>query len=271
MSLDTDAHSGISASSQSTLGSGTLSSNPLSSVSEFSERTLSSTKSTQDWTASQYASFTAATPSIRSRPHLPPPDPRDHTRLKACWEAMLAGRFLPQQLLAVLPFYLSSTFVNIQTLPSLQIVLPPNSISPTMDGAPHGANGKPKFRGSNQDIFVDTESSSGKSSLETNSDMKSCCSSTSPSSTASQGLSPPLSRMHLAKTFQTVSGCKEALWVEYEKIFTDSVSPVTRIPRPKEKPKDIDDLMSNAKRDEFEEVWSNWHRYACYYFIQPVP
>jgi hypothetical protein len=74
--------------------------------------------------------------------------------------------------------------------------------------------------------------------------------------------------MHLAKTFQTVCGCKEALWTEYEKIFTDrsGMPPVTRMARPKEKPKDIEELMNNAKRDEFEDVWSNWQWYKWLFF-----
>src|SRR5262245_49546362 len=36
-------------------------------------------------------------------------DTRDHSRLKACWDAMLSKRFLTSQVVNVLPLYLSSS------------------------------------------------------------------------------------------------------------------------------------------------------------------
>ena len=55
--------------------------------------------------------------------------PQDVTLLKAAWEAMLSHRFISSKLLSVpsLPFYISSCFVNVQTLPLFQVPLPTNS------------------------------------------------------------------------------------------------------------------------------------------------
>jgi hypothetical protein len=54
-------------------------------------------------------------------------DVRDHTRLKAAWDAMIDKRFLAPQPLSILPLYLSSTFDNIRPHQHLQVPLPPHS------------------------------------------------------------------------------------------------------------------------------------------------
>jgi hypothetical protein len=69
----------------------------------------------------------------------------------------------------------------------------------------------------------------------------------------------PWAAMHLAKTVQTVKGCKESIWIEYEKLYSNdpSVPPVTRTARP-------DDVQSQASqpsaREAFEQDWSDWEK-----------
>jgi hypothetical protein len=178
-------------------------------------------------------------------------EPRDHSRLKAAWEAMLESRFLPLQLLTVLPFYLSSVFTNVQSHPSLQIPLPPNSHCRSSDG--------PKIETIDPDIFFDNFSAA-RSSTQFDDDSLFY----SPLKT-SQRTIPSWAPMHLAKTVQTISECKRAIWVEYDKLYhNDPALPrVTRTSRQKDMP----GMMRKTTRDEFEEAWSNWQQYVIQLLI----
>jgi hypothetical protein len=176
-------------------------------------------------------------------------EPRDHSRLKAAWEAMLESRFLPLQLLTVLPFYLSSVFTNVQSHPLLQIPLPPNSHSSC-----RSSNGQ-KIETIDPDIFFD-KFSAARSSTEFDDDDSLFY---SPPKT-SQRTIPSWAPMHLAKTVQTISECKRAIWVEYDKLYHNDRAepPVTRTSRQKDMP----EMMRKTTRDKFEEAWSNWQQYV---------
>ncbi|KAF7374822.1 Methyltransf-25 domain-containing protein [Mycena sanguinolenta] len=121
--------------------------------------------------------------------------PEDHTRLKTAWDAMLSRRFLAPSLITVLPFYLSSCFENVQTHHSLQIHLPPGSKGPENES-----------RSSGDSEDADTLFDGNAPSLGGDADMYSIY---SKSTRSSQRTIPFWGPMHLAKTVNTVSACKE--------------------------------------------------------------
>lgn len=169
-------------------------------------------------------------------------DPRDHTRLKAAWEVMLSSRFLATKLLAVLPFYLSSVFIDIQINPPLRVHLPPNS------------NTLLEQRQSVDSVSSDpvaSDSSHGSCSISPG--RRSSC---SMQSISSPSFTSSCTTMHLARTVETIKGCKEAIWEEYEKLYsTDSMPAVTRTARPQSA------AVLSAKpsaRETFEAEWSVW-------------
>ena len=163
-------------------------------------------------------------------------DPRDHARLKAAWEAMLASRFLAPKLLAVLPFYLSSIFIDIQVQPPLKVQLPPNS-------------GQQSTQRRSADSVSSDLSSSG------------CSNSSGFSMESTRAFVSSCATMHLARNVETVKGCKEAIWEEYEKLYsTDAMPAVTRTARPESA------AAQSAKpsaRETFELQWSSWEKYVC--------
>ncbi|KAJ7126888.1 S-adenosyl-L-methionine-dependent methyltransferase [Mycena epipterygia] len=169
--------------------------------------------------------------------------PRDHTRLKAAWDAMLSRRFLAASIVTVLPFYLSSFFENVQTHPSLQVALPPSLTSPDTES-----------RSSDDSFDADTLFDSSLRRLS-DADMYSI---KSRSTSSSQRTVPFWGRMHLAKTVNTVSACKEALWVEYEKLYPGDLPPIiTKTARPKDarfRP------VKHSPREAFETDWSGWEQ-----------
>jgi hypothetical protein len=195
---------------------------------------------------------------------------QDHTRLKMAWDAMLSSRFLAPKLVTVLPFYLSSSFVDVRTHHSMQISLPPNSRSQKKNGThQHVADGSRSSRGwFDPDLLFDLKASS-----EGRSDDKSSIRSTK---TLSQRTVPSWSAMHLAKTVGTINGCKESIWIEYEKLYGNnpSLPPVTRTTRPNE----VQSKASRpSSREAFEWDWSNWEKYAssitwdaCYMLLNTI-
>lgn len=149
--------------------------------------------------------------------------PQDHTLLKAAWEAMLSRRFIPSKLLSVLPFYISSSsFVNVQTFPLFQVPLPPNSgTAPQLKPRPSHDSFMPLRRANSNNPFDLKPSPSSRS-------MKAdgfCVRSTQLDAQPSTSLRAP---MHLAKTFHTVKACEDAIWEEYETMYHDDPSLLTK-------------------------------------------
>jgi hypothetical protein len=176
--------------------------------------------------------------------------PQDHTRLKTAWDAMLSSRFLAAQLVSVLPFYLSSFFVDVRTHPSIQIPLPPNSRS-TGKNSSDGVFNETGRGSIDLDIFSELKTSSGGTSAEARDDALW----TQPKKSTKRV--PSCASMHLAKTVQTVIECKESIWVEYEKLYCSSVPWATRSVNGKET-----QLLTfhPSAREDFERAWSNWKR-----------
>ncbi|KAF9073461.1 hypothetical protein BDP27DRAFT_1289309 [Rhodocollybia butyracea] len=203
--------------------------------------------------AQSYRSHSSLIPLITHVPPTPATSsfdthPQDHSRLKAAWDAMLSHRFLAPQLITVLPFYLSSCFVDVKTHPTLHIPLPPNSSSDsrlfclddrsyTLD--PEGQFELSRSTGRHSDS---DENSNGHES-----------------STSSKGPKRIFSwaPMHLARTVHTVIACKEAIWVEYAKLYSPDLPPTTTQARLKEGHRAVMSAKT-AARESFDRVWSNW-------------
>jgi len=174
-----------------------------------------------------------------------PPHSLNHSRLKLAWEALLSSRFLPTNLLSVLPFYLSTSFVRIQTHPQLNIPLPPTSghAPPESKTAPTVANGLPSgVVSSGQPITPDSIFHLTALSSSTEREWK-VLKATVPSSNA----------MHLARSANTIKRCKEAIWHEYAALFAANKLP------------DLGSVSGDttlSAKDFFELDWNNWLKYA---------
>lgn len=164
-------------------------------------------------------------------------NPRDHRRIEACWQRMLRTRFISPVPLSVLSLYLSATFDHILPLPQLLIRMPPNSVvvqlaSQDSRDSSSGANSFPDSR--TMSFKVQPTPPVAPSTWEGNpSDYKAYIPSSS-------------SAVNLARRFHTVAGCKEAMWAEYQTLYSASPTPC--------------DWSSgqNTTRDEFEYFWLNW-------------
>jgi hypothetical protein len=168
-----------------------------------------------------------------------PPHSLNHSRLKLAWEALLSSRFLPTNLLSVLPFYLSTSFVRIQTHPQLNIPLPPPSghappeSKTPLNSLPSGVVSS----GTPDSIFHLTALSSS-----TEREWK-VLKATVPSSNA----------MHLARSVNTIKRCKEAILHEYAALFAANKLP------------DLGSVSGDttlSAKDFFELDWNNWLKYA---------
>ncbi|KAJ7593263.1 hypothetical protein C8J56DRAFT_930700 [Mycena floridula] len=162
--------------------------------------------------------------------------PQDHSRLKAAWDSMLTNRFLTPNIINVLPFYLSSCFVDVQSHNPLQIPLPSNST--------HSALRLSEERSSwfDPEHQFDLTPYSGRKSNET-------------ADSTHDRQSFPSASMHLAKTVKTIVACKEALWEEYRKLYSTELPPVTRTSRPNEA---LSQSSESSAREGFDRAWSNW-------------
>lgn len=181
-------------------------------------------------------------------------DVQDHTKLKAAWEAMLTHRFLAPQLVTVLPFYLSSTFIDVRTHNALHIPLPPNSRPKKPAGSPVDG---PAYRQDSLDPeAVFRMQSSSRSSKASDED-----SMTSP---RSPRLIPSWAPMHLAKTVRTVIACKESIWIEYERLYGNdpSVPPVARRfnRTGRGNQKEVISMERQSVRENFETEWLHWEQ-----------
>ncbi|OCH95373.1 hypothetical protein OBBRIDRAFT_883930 [Obba rivulosa] len=155
-------------------------------------------------------------------------DPRDHSRLCNAWDEMLHRRFLAEKLLSVLPFYLSSSFDDIQTHPTLRVLLPQNS--------PLDFDGGGKLRHLDLDmstLFLELQGHSLRLS-ESRADE---------SSLRSVGATTSaLASLHLARAVRTIRGCKEKIWEVYR---------VAALVKPESDSRS--DLL-----EQFKAEWANW-------------
>ncbi|KAI0091190.1 S-adenosyl-L-methionine-dependent methyltransferase [Irpex rosettiformis] len=172
-------------------------------------------------------------------------NPRDHSILKAAWDEMLHKRFLAPGLLSVLHFYFAAEFEEVQTHPTVRILLPPNSrmtfssvnhnrgrstsISTTLDGVT---------------VAISHVPGSPRSVVWSLSDY--AINGYGPRREDAQGSSPVVtaswSAMHLSRAFSTVQGSKDAVWLEYKELAEPSED-------------DPDELYQ-----EFLASWAHWER-----------
>jgi hypothetical protein len=65
--------------------------------------------------------------------------------------------------------------------------------------------------------------------------------------------------MHLAKAVQKVVACKEAIWIEYDKLFRDTLGRV-RPGLTVRKNSSDEEAEAKSLREEFEQEWYNWEK-----------
>ena len=173
--------------------------------------------------------------------------PQDHSCLKITWDAMLTTWFLSPNLLSVLPFYLMSALFSITSHEHVPIPLPPNSgVSLSLNHPDQSVlsmtfNFQPA-------LFIKTD---GYSLLQTY---------------FSSGLSgpqlPPWATMHLAKVTSIIKGCHNAIWSEYQKLYSEyALDILQRItPNPNFESDERYHLQSckNLIYRAFDADWHNW-------------
>lgn len=170
--------------------------------------------------------------------------PQDHSRLKTAWERMLAVRFLNSSLINVLPFYLSTCFVDVQSHAPLQVPLPPNSSTPFSAGVRSSFD--------NQNSMPDSPFILAPYSGRKSSDLVEIV-----AAKREQRLAQKNATMHLARAVCIVTGCKEAIWDEYKSLYGPELPPVTRTARPTEA---ASQAYRSSAREGFDRAWSNWER-----------
>ncbi|KAF9456760.1 hypothetical protein BDZ94DRAFT_1302338 [Collybia nuda] len=168
-------------------------------------------------------------------------DPRDHSKLKEAWEAMLTVKFLSRNLLSILPFYLSSTFVDVRTNPPLKIILPPSSYHLQQIQRRSGDSVSSDWTMSDSvydnRFCPSTHSTHSSNSLDFD----------EPQCPFSSTWIP----MHLARTVRTVQGCKEAIWEQYQKLYSGLMIAHTNRP-------DAIVPQKASSREAFETEWASW-------------
>jgi hypothetical protein len=150
-----------------------------------------------------------------------------------------------------------STFKEVRTHDPLRIPLPPNWSSPSRSTKYHQHFDNTRLDFIEPEVVFRLKSYSRKLSTET----------TCPRSVylwddskPRRGI-PQWSAMHLAKTVQTVIACKEAIWVAYNKLFHDTLSPVHPGLTGHGK-NSLKEAPPESLREEFEQEWSSWERWV---------
>ena len=191
------------------------------------------------------ATLTATTPSISMDSYDEMEHPQDHTRLKIAWDAMLTTRFLSPRPQSILPFYLTSASFSVKLHDAVVIPLPPNSgLCPSLKsfqsmGSLHQPGGIPfDFRPTPLNRISKADSFPMRSSL-------------------SSGPRPqphPWGSMHLAKITSVIKGCKDAIWLEYQKLYSkDALDILARTA-----PDDPSHPPQFSVHKAFEIDWNNW-------------
>ncbi|KAG6821297.1 hypothetical protein H0H93_000158 [Arthromyces matolae] len=192
-------------------------------------------------------------------------DLRDHSRLKAAWNAMLASRFIAENTLSVLPFYMSSSFVDVVNMPPLKVILPPNS-EVTPSGSRSERSSSESFLSSSSTALGHSHSTSSLTTAS-NSSMRTFTAAPSTLSRTSSGesidsYSTECAQMHLATTVHTVTGCKEAIWHEYKKLYDINVAKVVSPDAYAPSGHAASYVQGNVKssiRESFEDEWDAWY------------
>lgn len=169
-------------------------------------------------------------------------DLRDHSALEEAFTQMLSSRFINLRVLSILPFYLRVAFEDVLIYPGLKTYLPPPSAVPSQT---NGHKSEMTYRQSmDSGILVDVPSmDQGMRISDSVVDRAPLMDYINVRTQKSASLMNPSSaRMGLARALRMVVGCKEAMWVEYEKLNRDK--------RPKPNPR--------LDREDFETHFSNY-------------
>ncbi|KAF8575158.1 hypothetical protein K439DRAFT_1623790 [Ramaria rubella] len=124
-------------------------------------------------------------------------DPRDHSRLKAAFDAMVEVRFLNPQIISTLPFYMELQFDIVNMTSIFHVMLPPSSFVRDRDDPTSGAATEPKGL-AEQQINV-----RGMLQME-------------PHASSQEVISDQGGEMHLNHTLNTILSCKEAIREQFE-------------------------------------------------------
>ncbi|KAL0954511.1 hypothetical protein HGRIS_003478 [Hohenbuehelia grisea] len=253
--------------------SATLLSDPWSPYADSERQSTLSTllESPRSISISPITPLSPSLPTIPKRPMTPDIErhPQDHSRLKAAWESMLSRRFLTSQLVSVLPFYLSSSFVDIQTHPTFQVPLPPNSRTLSLSRKTPADSSRPSMGDYfDPDQAFELKAPARRASVEREPDTTG-----KPGVKSSQRTIPSWAPMHLARTVNTIVACKEAIYAEYEALYGDdpSVPLSVRTMRSKDMQQAFAAAQAalstrprNARRQSaregFDREWNHWYR-----------
>ncbi|KAF8532199.1 S-adenosyl-L-methionine-dependent methyltransferase [Gautieria morchelliformis] len=154
-------------------------------------------------------------------------DPRDHSRLKAAFDAMVEVRFLNPQVISTIPFYMDLHFDNVLMTPIIHTMLPPSSFVRDREDSLSGAGMEDTLSGS---------SAEPSALMEQHIDVKDMLR-MAPHAANLEVTFDHGGQMHLQMTMDMVLACKEAMWEQFE-----CLNPLlTRV--------DFDYLMQNWELD----------------------
>ena len=194
--------------------------------------------------------------------------PQDHTRLKIVWEAMLATRSLSPNIVSAIPSHLaSSSFIDTKILSPLVIPLPANSGTlPSLRSCQSFRSLKGKeserYLADTPSLLDFTPSISARSVTSDGFSMRSSVSSTC------QPPVPAWGTMHLAKTVNTIRGCKEAMFTEYKKLYSSEALSLLLRTAPDEE-EYLKHPHKYLVRKAFEVDWRNWERWVLCLAFRP--
>lgn len=192
--------------------------------------------------------------------------PQDHTRLKTVWDAMLATRSLSPNIVSAIACYLkSSSFIDTKILSPLVIPLPANSGTlPSLRSCQsfRSLQGKGSERSSadTASLLDFTPSISARSMTADGCSIRSSIS----SSSTLQPPAPAWATMHLAKTVNTIRGCKEAMFTEYNKLYSSEALELLLRTAPDEEEDYLSHPHKHVVRKAFEVDWKNWEMWVLF-------
>ncbi|TDL25799.1 S-adenosyl-L-methionine-dependent methyltransferase [Rickenella mellea] len=163
-----------------------------------------------------------------------PENRRDHSALKDAFHRMLTRRFINPNVLSVLPFYLQTSFKDVQSHPHFVAHLPPPS-----DGPGGTSNETASFR-LTSDSGIDMDFTHPEQMLDIAPRNALVASAFNVFNTPKKA--NIAGRLSLARAMRLVIGCKEEMWVEYERLHREK----------REKPN------PRLDREEFEMHFQNW-------------
>jgi hypothetical protein len=201
--------------------------------------------------------------------------PQDHTRLKIVWDAMLATRSLSPNIVSAISCHLtSSSFIDTKILSPLVIPLPANSGTlPSLRSCQSfrslKGKGSERYLADTPSLLDFTPSISARSVTVTGDGF-------SIRSSVSSTYQPPVpawGTMHLAKTVNTIRGCKEAMFTEYKKLYSSEAHSLLLRTAPDEPEEEYHTHPHKyVVRKAFEVDWKNWELWVLVWrFGIPCP